>query len=122
MRHLWESLEHAYQVLGFEQATERDVVFRDLVLGRIIEPTSKVDAARVLEEVGVQAPAYRTLKRRLPGYAKAEFRQRLAAACARQAELGPATLCLYDVTTLYFETDQGDGFREPGFSKERRLE
>jgi hypothetical protein len=122
MRHLWESLEHAYQVLGLGRATEWDVVFRDLVLGRIIEPTSKVDAARVLEEVGVQAPAYRTLKRRLPGYAKAEFRQRLAAACARQAELGPATLCLYDVTTLYFETDQGDGFREPGFSKERRLE
>jgi hypothetical protein len=29
---------------------------------------------------------------------------------------------LYDVSTLYFETDQGDGFREPGFSKERRLE
>jgi transposase len=26
------------------------------------------------------------------------------------------------VSTLYFETDQGDGFREPGFSKERRLE
>ena len=36
--------------------------------------------------------------------------------------LGPATLVLYDVSTLYFETDQGDGFREPGFSKERRLE
>jgi transposase len=29
---------------------------------------------------------------------------------------------LYDVTTQYFETDTGDGFREPGFSKERRLE
>jgi hypothetical protein len=29
---------------------------------------------------------------------------------------------LYDVATLYFETDRGDGFREPGFSKERRLE
>jgi hypothetical protein len=26
------------------------------------------------------------------------------------------------VSTLYFETDQGDGFREPGFSKERWLE
>ena len=38
------------------------------------------------------------------------------------ARLGPATLVLYDVSTLYFETDQGDGFREPGFSKERRLE
>ena len=29
---------------------------------------------------------------------------------------------LYDVRRLYFETDQGDGFRESGFSKERRLE
>jgi transposase len=26
------------------------------------------------------------------------------------------------VSTLYFEANQGDGFREPGFSKERRLE
>ena len=26
------------------------------------------------------------------------------------------------MSTLYFETDQGDRFREPGFSKERRLE
>jgi hypothetical protein len=31
-------------------------------------------------------------------------------------------LVLYDVSTLYFETDVGDGFREPGFSKERRLD
>jgi transposase len=29
---------------------------------------------------------------------------------------------LYDVSTLFFETDEGDGFREPGYSKERRLE
>ncbi|MEU7784464.1 hypothetical protein [Amycolatopsis sp. NPDC049159] len=26
------------------------------------------------------------------------------------------------MSTLYFETDAGDGFREPGFSEERRLE
>ncbi len=31
-------------------------------------------------------------------------------------------LVLYDVTTLYFETDTADEFRIPGFSKERRLE
>ena len=35
---------------------------------------------------------------------------------------GAGVLVLYDVSTLYFETDAGDGFREPGFSKERRLE
>jgi transposase len=36
--------------------------------------------------------------------------------------LGPASLVLYDVSTLHFEIDAGDGFREPGFSKERRLD
>ena len=29
---------------------------------------------------------------------------------------------LRGTSTLYFETDEGDGFRESGFSKERRLE
>jgi hypothetical protein len=40
----------------------------------------------------------------------------------QHTRLGPASLVLYNVSTLYFETDRGDGFREPGFSKERRLE
>jgi hypothetical protein len=50
------------------------------------------------------------------------WRKGISAACAAHAALGPASLVLYDVSTLYFETDQGVGFREPGFSKERRLE
>jgi len=62
------------------------------------------------------------VRRRLPGYAQDPFRGRLAAACAEHAVLGPASLVLYDVSTLYFETDAGDGFREPGFSQERRWE
>ena len=44
------------------------------------------------------------------------------ACAAARAQLGPSALVLYDVTTLWFETDTGDGFREPGFSKERRLD
>jgi hypothetical protein len=99
-----------------------DEVLRDLVLARIIEPTSKIDAERVLAETGVAAASYRTVKRRLPVIAKPAVRQALSAACAAHAELGPASLVLFDVSTLYFETDAGDGFREPGFSKERRLE
>jgi hypothetical protein len=58
-----------------------------------------------------------------PVYATDQWRQALAtAACAGHIRLGPATLVLHDVTTLYLETDEGDGFREPGFSDERRLE
>jgi hypothetical protein len=122
MAHLWEALCRAYDTLGFADAAGGDEVFRQLVLARIIEPTSKLDALRVLAEVGVESVAYRTLARRLPVYAEPSWRQRLAAACAAHAALGPASLVLYDVSTLYFETDQGDGFREPGFSKERRLD
>jgi hypothetical protein len=99
-----------------------DNVFRDLVLARIIEPTSKIDAERVLSEVGAAPASYATVKRRLRGYGQPRWRQALAAASAAHAGLGPASLVLFDVSTLYFEADAGDGFREPGFSKERRLE
>jgi Transposase DDE domain len=120
--HLWEGLRRAYGALGFDGVLGGDEVLRDLVLARIIEPTSKIDAERVLTETGVAAASYRTVKRRLPVIAKAAVRQALSAACARHAGLGPTSLVLFDVSTLYFETDTGDGFREPGFSKERRLE
>ena len=122
MGHLIDALEHAYRVLGLEEAAGGDGVFWQLVLARIIEPSSKLDSLRVLEEAGVAPASYATLKRRLPQYAQEEWRKGLSAACAAHARLGPASLVLYDVSTLYFETDQGDGFREPGFSKERRLE
>jgi hypothetical protein len=119
---LWETLGLAYARLGFDAACGQDEVFKALVLARLIEPTSKLDTIRVLEEIGIAAPSYPTINRRLPGYATDRWRQQLARVCATHVGLGPATLVLYDVTTLYFETDEGDGFREPGFSKERRLD
>lgn len=76
----------------------------------------------ILAEAGIDTVSYATVKHRLQGYADDAWRRRLAAACAAHARLGPTSLVLYDVSTLYFETDAGDGFREPGFSKERRLE
>jgi hypothetical protein len=110
-----------YEVLGFDAAAGADEVFRQLVLARIIEPTSKIDSLRVLDETGV-VPSYPTLNRRLPVFAIPVFRHALSKACAAHVKQGPASLVLYDVSTLYFETDAGDGFREAGFSKERRLE
>ena len=122
--HLWDALCRAYDALGFDAAAGGDEVFRQLVLARIIEPTSKLDsAAGARRGRGRAAPRYRTIKRRLPGYAERDVAAAVWPRRARRTRaLGPASLVLYDVTTLYFETDQGDGFREPGFSKERRLE
>ena len=32
------------------------------------------------------------------------------------------SLCLYDVTTLYFEAEKEDSLRKVGYSKERRVD
>jgi hypothetical protein len=119
---LLDALEQAYRVLGLDRAAGGDEVFRDLVLARVIEPASMLDSLRVLEEAGAAVTSYRTVLRRLPAYARETFRRDLSAACAAHAGPGRASLVLFGVTTLYFEIDAGDGFRESGFSKERRLE
>ena len=90
--HLWDALSRAYDVLGFDAAVGGDEVFRLVVLARIIEPTSKADSLRVLDETGVAGPSYPTLNRRLPTYAKPTFRQALSTACAAHAALGPASV------------------------------
>lgn len=56
--HLWDALCRVYDVLGFDQATGGDEVFRQLVCARIIEPTSKQDSLRVLDETGVAGPSF----------------------------------------------------------------
>jgi hypothetical protein len=123
MSHLVDSLERAYRVLGFEDAAGGDEVFGHLVLARIIEPVSKLDSLRVLEEAGVAPASYRTLKRRLPAYAEDEWRQRLSAACAAYAGLGPASLVLYDVSVrheaLVVRVGVRDHHRGPGRSRGR---
>jgi hypothetical protein len=114
MGHLWEALCRTYDALGFDKAAGGDDVSRQLVLARIVQPTSKQDSLRVLGEVGIDPMSYRTVMRRLSVYAKDSWRRRLAAACAAHARLGMASLVLFDVTTLYFETDTGDGFASRG--------
>jgi hypothetical protein len=117
IRCLLDALDHAYWMLGFGWAASGDEVFRDLVLARIIEPVSKLGSLRVLEEAGAAATSYRTLKRRLPVYAKDSWRQQISAACAAHARLGPVSLVLYDVPTLYFETDAADGSASRDFRR-----
>jgi hypothetical protein len=51
------------------QATGHDEMFRQVVLARANELTSKQDSLWVLHEAGVTAVSYPTLNRRLPAYA-----------------------------------------------------
>ena len=47
-----------------DEATGGNQVFRQLVLTRIIEPTSKADSLRVLAEAGIDAVSYDTASQR----------------------------------------------------------
>ena len=96
--HLWDGLCRAYQVLGFDTATGGDEVFRDLVLARIIEPTSKPTHYGCSPRPASPRLTTDTVTRRLPVIAKPKVRQALSAACAARAGLGPASLVLYDVS------------------------
>lgn len=118
---LWEALEQVYTDLGFDVVKDRS--FKQLVLGRIVEPTSKVDTLRVLSEVGVWTPSISTVKNSLQRVIERDYRGKISAACyAHAAPTGPLGAVLYDLTTLYFETPKEDSLRKVGMSKERRVD
>ncbi|MGX4761413.1 IS1634 family transposase [Corynebacterium minutissimum] len=120
--YLLDCIDACFNELGLAAATGDDPVFRDLVRARLINPGSKFDSIETLAEVGVTSASYATIKRRLPGFATDAFGEGLTQVLAHHAGIGPGIFVLYDVTTLYFETDTPDELRKPGFSKERRLE
>lgn len=120
-RLLYEVIGAVYDALGFDVVG--DAVFRDLVIARIIEPTSKADSIRVLAELGVHTVSYRTIQRRLARVGPEGYRDLIAAKCFEQArDTGGLSLVLYDVTTLYFEAEKEDDLRKVGYSKERRVD
>jgi hypothetical protein len=117
---LWDTLSHVYSNLGFELIT--DPVFKQLVLARIVEPTSKLDTIRVLGKLGLDAPSNSSIHRCLRRVIDNGYRAILSQACFKNVSPSSLRLVLYDVTTLYFEVDKDDKYRRPGLSKERRLE
>ncbi|OMH22915.1 IS1634 family transposase, partial [Tersicoccus phoenicis] len=118
---LWSTLRAAYARLGFDSLG--DEVFEQVVLARLIEPTSKLDTIRVLTEIGVRAPHHTTIYRHLRLAQDRKYRDRVATHCfAHAAVRGDVSLVLYDVTTLYFEAENEDELRKVGYSKERRVD
>jgi hypothetical protein len=120
-RVLFEALAGVFTDLGFDAIG--DEVFRDLVIGRVVEPTSLLDAGRVLTDLGRVPASYVTMKRTLGRAAAGKYRDQIAALCFQHATTsGDVSLVLYDVTTLYFEAEQEDELRKVGYSKERRVD
>lgn len=119
---LYDALAGVYAGLGFDDAVG-DEVFRDLVIARVVEPTSLLDVDRVLAELGRTCVSLSTRKRTLRRACAGGYRDQIAASCFHHAcATGDVSLVLYDVTTLYFEADKEDALRRVGYSKERRVD
>lgn len=96
---LWQALERVYVDLGFDVLG--DEAFKQLVLARIVEPTSKADTVRVLADIGVPSRTRETFMRCLTRVVERNYRDQLGAACyAHAAPTGALTAVLYDLTTL----------------------
>lgn len=120
-RLLYDVISSIYDWVGFDVVA--DGVFRDLVIARIVEPTSKVDSLRVLADLGADTVSYRTIQRHLAMVNTGDYRDLVATKCfTHAADRGGLSLLLYDVTTLYFEAENEDDLRKVGYSKERRID
>ena len=121
---LWDVLHGAYTRLGLGEAVGGDRAFEQMVLARLIEPTTcKAQVPRVLGDLGLEPASVRTLFRSLGRCIERDYRQAISAAALKHAMAADdVSLCLYDVTTLYFETEKEDDLRKVGYSKERRID
>jgi hypothetical protein len=109
------------QIFHFFKFDSLNNLFLDLVLARIIEPSSKLRSIELLEEMfGIHytpSDVYRgmqqfmdlkdTIERHTIEFAKKHLKFNFS-------------IVFYDVTTLYFETDKADDLRKYGFSKDNK--
>ncbi|KIT68143.1 transposase, partial [Staphylococcus aureus] len=121
-RLLVDAIRASYQALGLGHQVD-DEAFFQMVLARLVEPTSKVDSLRVLAELGVEVVHRNTFMNALKRAEQRDYRGRIAQACFDYSVATTGlSLLLYDVTTLYFEAEQEDDYRKVGYSKERRVD
>jgi len=107
--------------LGFSEIPE--VLFRHLVIARLAYPASKLKTTDYLYRyrgiiISVDA-IYRFLDKLKSKY-QAEVEQ-IAFASTQKALKGDIIVVFYDLTTLYFETEEEDDLRKVGFSKDGKF-
>ena len=111
-------LNRVFKLVGFDIID--DDILKHLVTARLCQPSSKAGTVDYLksyfdEDIELHK-IYRYLDR-LNNTLKEKI-QEISVAHTRRILGGKIGLVFYDVTTLYFETDNDDDFRERGFSKD----
>lgn len=111
-------LNRVYDSIGYHAID--DYILRQLVISRLNQPMSKSATIEYLkshfdEDLHLDK-IYRYMDKLYN--TQQDTIQKISVEHTRKILGGKIGLMFYDVTTLYFESDYGDGFREAGFSKD----
>jgi len=111
-------LNSAFQTIGFDKID--DDILKHLVISRICQPQSKVATVDYLKSYFDEDIELYKIYRYLDKLndRQKDIIQNISVEHTRKVLGGKIGVVFYDVTTLYFETDKGDGFRENGWSKD----
>ena len=111
-------LNQVFKLIGFDRI--EDTVFRQLVIARLCQPSSKVATVDYLKshfDEDVQLYQLYEYLDKLYDTQK-DLVEKISVDHTRKISGGKIGLAFYDVTTLYFETDICDELRKPGYSKD----
>jgi len=111
-------LNNVFRLTGFDRI--EDDIFRQLVIARLSHPMSKSATVEYLKSHFDEDAQLHRIYRYLDKLYNTQQQQiqQISVEHTRRILGGKIGLLFYDVTTLYFEADYGDEFRENGFSKD----
>jgi len=111
-----------HQVFGkvYDRIGFANNLLRDLVVARIVYPKSKLATARYLKQNFSISLSKNKIYRFLDTLNKDQLTKTAYDFVSGKHSDQNLSLIFYDVTTLYFETDKEDQFRQKGYSKDHR--
>ena len=116
---LYEVIAGLQSYMGYDSLL--DPMLKDLVVMRIVEPTSKLRSIELMETFfGIRHRRQRYYESARSWLSLKEAVERQTLHFARSAYGFDFSLLFYDVTTLYFETFDSDDLRKTGFSKDSK--
>lgn len=116
----YDYLCRIYSGIGFDNL--KNNLLKHFSVIRVLEPASKLKSIMLLEKYFGIRYKKTTVFRQLPNLIDLkEETIRTAIKYARDNLDFDFSLVFYDVTTLYFETNNGDDFRKNGFSKDNKI-
>jgi transposase len=119
---LYETLDNLANLFKFHLLPNRQIkLLTDLVLTRIVSPSSKLESLKFLKRYFNVSHSYRTLSRALPTFImlKDEIESKVITIAKKHFGFN-FSLVFYDLTTLYFESFETDEIRRIGFSKDNK--